>query len=711
MKTISSTLMAVTLACGIVVSLFLFHAFAVEPEYELAQPVSVNEGGQPVMLPVGQTVTVIGSPSGGTVMIRIVLPNGSLSMAQIPAASIRRKVAAAATPAPAAATPETVAATPPPAASPAVAAAPATAASAPSPAASPAAAAATTTKPAAAAAIPAVSATNPDFGPNVFVFDPTMTNIQPKIDTLANQQSDAEFSVNRYALLFKPGEYKLEVKVGFYMQVLGLGQTPDAVNIKGSLAPNSVLTGGNVTQCFWRNVENLSLSAKEFGWAVSQGTELRRVHANGDMSLFIVAGDKGGWASGGFFADCKINGQVTAGSQQQWLSRNSQFGKWSNAVWNMVFVGTPGAPSAWPGYTEVDKTPLIAEKPYLVVDNSGRYWVMVPALKRDSAGPSWGGPVPSPASAISIEQFYLAHPGDTVATINAALAAGKNLIITPGIYHLDDTIQITRPDTVVLGLGYPTRIPDKGAPAMKIADVNGVKVVCILSQAGEVSATPLLQNGNPDSKIAHAADPTIIYDICARVGGAAPGSTDAMVTINSNDVIGDNAWLWRADHGAGVGWETNKCRNGLVVNGANVIYYGLAVEHTQEYQTVWNGNGGRDYFYQSEIPYDVPSQSAWRPGSDAGYSSYKVGGGVTTHEAWGLGIYSLFNVGACILHSAIEVPAGVPGIKLHHMVSIDLGGKAAAPNGIDHVVNDTGATNVGPGGQFKQVNLDQWPAP
>ena len=75
--------MAVTLACGIVVSLFLFHAFAVEPEYELAQPVSVNEGGQPVMLPAGQTVTVIGSPSGDTVMIRIVLPNGSLSMAQI----------------------------------------------------------------------------------------------------------------------------------------------------------------------------------------------------------------------------------------------------------------------------------------------------------------------------------------------------------------------------------------------------------------------------------------------------------------------------------------------------------------------------------------------------------------------------------------------------------------------------------------------------
>jgi len=125
------------------------------------------------------------------------------------------------------------------------------------------------------------------------------------------------------------------------------------------------------------------------------------------------------------------------------------------------------------------------------------------------------------------------------------------------------------------------------------------------------------------------------------------------------------------------------------VNGANVTYYGLAVEHTQEYQTLWNGNGGHLYYYQSEIPYDVPSQDLWRPGNSAGYSSYKVGDNVTTHEAWGLGIYSLFNISPCVLANAIEAPQ-TPGVKFHHMLSINFGGKAGDKSGIAHVIDGVG---------------------
>ncbi len=55
--------------------------------------------------------------------------------------------------------------------------------------------------------------------------------------------------------------------------------------------------------------------------------------------------------------------------------------------------------------------------------------------------------------------------------------------------------------------------------------------------------------------------------------------------------------------------DTNTSANGLVVNGNDVIAYGLFVEHHQQCQVVWNGNRGRTYFYQSEIPYDPPSQT------------------------------------------------------------------------------------------------------
>ena len=58
-------------------------------------------------------------------------------------------------------------------------------------------------------------------------------------------------------------------------------------------------------------------------------------------------------------------------------------------------------------------------------------------------------------------------------------------------------------------------------------------------------------------------------------------------------------------------WPKQIADHGLIVRGDDVTAYGLFVEHCQEYQTIWNGNGGRMYLYQSEMPYDPPSQAAW----------------------------------------------------------------------------------------------------
>ena len=171
------------------------------------------------------------------------------------------------------------------------------------------------------------------------------------------------------------------------------------------------------------------------------------------------------------------------------------------------------------------------------------------------------------------------------------------------------------------------------------------------------------------------------------VGGASAGTTDCMVTIHSSNVVGDNFWLWRADHGRDVGWTANRNKTGLIVNGNDVTIYGLFVEQTQEYQTIWNGNGGRVYFYQSEMPYDPPSQEAWRHGDVNGFASYKVADGVTTHEAWGLGVYCVFYKAPVLAENAIETPVA-PSVKMHHMVTIRLGGQPGS--GISHVINGTG---------------------
>jgi hypothetical protein len=183
------------------------------------------------------------------------------------------------------------------------------------------------------------------------------------------------------------------------------------------------------------------------------------------------------------------------------------------------------------------------------------------------------------------------------------------------------------------------------------------------------------------------------------VGGANVGTAASCVTINSRDAIVDNSWLWRADHGAGADWTVNKSDNGLIVNGVNVTAYGLFVEHFQRFQTLWNANGGSVFFYQSEMPYDPPNQSAWQESQTRnGYPSYKVADSVTTHNAQGLGVYSVFQ-NDVTASNAIETP-GANGVVLHHMVTVSL-----ASGSISHIANGSGGT-VGNGGSMTAFSND-----
>jgi hypothetical protein len=538
----------------------------------------------------------------------------------------------------------------------------------------------------------------PDLGPNVLTFDPSMssTTIQNQINTVYNTQQSNQFGTQRYALLFKPGTYNVNVPVGYYTQVLGLGQNPNQVTITGGgVNADAQWNGGNATENFWRSVENLtdSPSNGQVKWAVSQASPMRRVHVTGNMIL----SDNGGWSSGGFLSDSKIDGQIDSGTQQQWLSRNDQWGSWTGSNWNMVFVGDTNAPAnsfPSPPYTTVAQTPTIAEKPYLYIDSSGNYQVFVPADQTNTSGTTWANGN-TPGTSLPISQFYIAKPGDTAATINAQLAAGQNLLFTPGIYHLTGTINVTRADTVVLGLGLATLEADNGVTAMTTADVNGIRIGGLLFDAGTTNSPVLLQVGPVGSSASHASDPTVLSDIFARIGGAAVGKATVSVQVNAANTIGDDFWLWRADHGTGVGWTSNTAQNGLVVNGANVTMYGLAAEHYQQYAVLWNANGGRTYFLQNELPYDPPNQASWMNGTTNGYAAYKVASNVTTHEAWGLGVYCYFDVNSAVVADhAIEVPQ-VSGVKLHDMVTVSLGGVGT----ISHIVNSTGgpsnsSTNV-----------------
>ncbi|HEY3617396.1 MAG TPA: coagulation factor 5/8 type domain-containing protein [Candidatus Sulfotelmatobacter sp.] len=542
-----------------------------------------------------------------------------------------------------------------------------------------------------AAALPALAAKSakPDFGPNVLIFNPSMPAqaIQKQIDAVYATEEHNEFSSQRYALLFLPGSYSVDVPVGFYTEVIGLGASPDATLITGNMHADANHENNNATTTFWRAAEGLSIAPAggEMQWAVSQAVSLRRMHVRGGLVLH----QHRGWASGGWMSDSLVDGNVDSGSQQQWISRNCNWKSWTGSNWNMVFVGVVHPPEgAWPTppYTTVAQTPLVREKPFLQVNEAGEFSVNVPALHRDSAGITWRDGETA-GETIPITRFYIARPGvDTAETINAQLARGKNLILAPGIYELTAPIRVTRPHTVVLGLGYATLRPVKGTAAMTTADVDGIEIAGLLLDAGPSESPVLLDVGPEGSQARHAKDPIALHDVFFRVGGAGVGKTKVNLRINSNDTLVDHTWIWRADHGAGVGWDLNTSENGLVVNGNDVTIYGLFVEHHQQYQVLWQGNGGRTYFYQSEIPYDPPNQASYTsaPGVN-GWASYKVAEGVTSHEAWGLGAYSVFIYPDVVLTRAIEVPKN-PGVRFHDMITVALGDHGT----ISHVIDDTG---------------------
>ena len=596
-----------------------------------------------------------------------------------------------------------------------------------------------------AAAVPATAAPgDPDFGPNVTIFDETWTADQISAALMA-ASTEAEFSLNRHQFFFKPGTYGsaagqdnpltatdiVNSELGYYQAVAGLGASPEDVRINGAIHVEPVRAceanpwdcqqPGSLTR-FWRSMSNLTFNPiqrpvgadanrpfpsgitdpHQMRYAVSQAAPLRRINIEGSLTLM---GRVGEYASGGYLANSKVDGRLVSGSQQQWFTRNSNVGVWDGGVWNMVFSGVPNSPATdfgpLPGggngnKTSIAQTPINRESPFLYLDGED-YKVFVPKAKTSTSGVDWSTSASS-GDSISIDDFYIAHEGDTASQINAQLASGKHLLITPGVYNLASALQVNSANTVVLGLGYASLVPTNGNAAIEVGDVAGVKIAGITVDAGTTLSEVLVKVGPDGATVSDPANPTTLTDVFIRIGGPWAGKATTSIEVNSPNALLDHIWAWRADHGQGVGWTSNVGDHGVIVNGDDVTALGLFVEHYQKEQVIWNGERGRTIFYQSEIPYDAPSQAAYMDGDRLGYASYRVADDVQQHLAQGLGVYSFFddqyNGGVDIfVESGIQVPQ-THGVRIESAVSVKLNGTG----GIKHIVNEAGETAAGPGG-------------
>ena len=407
---------------------------------------------------------------------------------------------------------------------------------------------------------PAQPPAEPDFGPSVQVFDPStpVAQIQAALDAAAAEQVPAGFGTGRYAFLFKPGTYDVDVRLGSCTSVAGLGLSPGDVTINGAVrveGQDQPGGGDSALTRFWRSAENLA-----------------------------------------------VDGSVAS---------------WSDAVRNQVRAGVEGSPArsfpdpptALPTSPLSPLSPLSREKPYLYVDGGGAYRVFLPGLRHDGAGAARADG-PAPGSSVPVERFFVAKPTDSVRTINKALSQGKHLLLTPGTYELTDTIRVKWAGTVVLGLGRATLNPQRGVVAMAVATARGVRIAGLLFDAGPVNSRALLEIGARRGGRTDPRDPTSVQDVFFRVGGAGAGKATTALVVNADDVLLDRVWAWRADHGTGVGRTVDTAETGVVVNGDNVLATGLFVEHFQKDDVVWNGDGGRTIMFRNELPYDPPDQAA-----------------------------------------------------------------------------------------------------
>jgi hypothetical protein len=602
------------------------------------------------------------------------------------------------------------------------------------------------------------------FGPNVCVFNDTMsqTAIQADLNNIATQQVPlaSQFSSQRYAIFFLPGTYgsaadPLVFQVGYYEEVAGLGFMPQDTVVNGQIDSfANALDCASATNCwynstvnFWRSLSNLQLNVvgktasyiptpPEFGppvnnpgavgcwegnefWSVSQAAPLRRLLVNGSIVFqqFCTQSNFGGndFASGGFIADSQVNGNLDFFGNQQYLTRNSTIEAANgcpNGLWNNVFSGVVGAPSAvFTGQcqqnTVLPSSPVTEEQPFLYTDSQGNYNVFVPAVQHNSSGPSWIGGSEAGTS-IPLSKFFVASPGTPASAMTAAMAQGQNLILSPGVYNLDQPIVVPHPNTVVLGLGMATLVPQTGNPAMIVVPNTGVKLSGLIIDAGPVNSPVLLSVGTPGPS--SASDPDLIQDVFFRIGGAATTPVSATVSLldNAGNSIIDDVWAWRADHGNAVGWTVNRGDTGVVVTGDNVTAYGLFTEHYQKSEVIWSGQGGTDIFFQNELPYDPPSQSAWMasPTQD-GYPAFLVTPNVKSFQGYGMGSYVVFISTPATLFDAEAFQAPhTSGVQFHNILGVWIAGSG----GDNSIINGVGGpvTSTNPG-KVEPVDLTSYP--
>lgn len=481
--------------------------------------------------------------------------------------------------------------------------------------------------------------------------------------------------------------------IGYYQSAMGLNPEGKADAI---VAAVQVLTGGQPSPCalnnFWRSISNIQVNGA-FNWFVSQAAPFRQMRVVGDTSL--TAGVDGGcYASGGYGANSTL-GNVNMNGNQQWLLRNCIFDTWVANMWNSVALDSVGGLEAksLPCLTAARNTGDLRRAvpggvPPFLAYKGGEYGLVLPEFYASNV-PQGRLVVPpdAPFRSLSTGGVYVvseaAFQSDELA---AALGAGQCILFTPGTYQV--TLHVTRPGTVIVGIGQPIL---QGTPAIRISTpdvvLTGVLLESIPGAASKADAI-LIVESNPS---ASQAKPVRVADVWVRHGAKTMGESKLLpalidlIAIHQSYTYVENIWSWRQDHtkdaSGGVGRSVAVVQHAIHVypEALGVTCVGAQAEHSLGVPVLWEGASGTLIFLQCELPYEMQSDSLV-PGllvQGDDFLGISLGVYIYTPPQWGCA--------SCRVPCGVQVADGTRGAKFQNVITVQLNlENGTVTSGINH---------------------------
>ena len=387
------------------------------------------------------------------------------------------------------------------------------------------------------------------------------------------------------------------------------------------------------------------------------------------------------------------------------------------------FTGTEGAPAqdfgpgaaGQPGGDKgnANKLPVVRESPFVYYDTTNNeFEFFKPKVQNNRKGYDWkmNG---STGDVLPMSAFYIANPTDTVSTLNAQLASGKNLILNPGNYTgLTEPLTVSRANTVIYGLGNAQIAGAAGVQTLKVTDsaTGAVLAGFLIGAAAPGAVTPAaiqVQIG-VDGGTGSASNPTALIDT-----NVASRAVTAEV-INQDYVIHSQAEVnTSTNSSSAAAWATPDGSYGIVVNGDNVTLQGLYIEHYKKTQLTWNGDKGRIDYLVNEPPYRpyyatpnvVPD--TWKMNADFdGWPSISISDDVKKFDAEGYMTVHIFMGGCrCEIDANTIVPENKPGITFRNVLATTV--TYPVPAGTTDVHYDPNEFN----GESGQVPKFVWATP